>query len=93
MFSGTDSTPAAHGKDVFMAKLPLEVQGLTGNSGNGAVDKGWGSGASSCGGCWEELEPGMLVAWRSNRDTGMAHWDPSWQLSRSLPNSRETDVP
>lgn len=90
------STPAAHSKDVFAVKLPLEVQGLPGNSGSGAVDKGLGVSGLPVRGLLRGVgggEPGTLVAWSSSGDTGMAHWDPSWQLSRSLPNRRGTDVP
>lgn len=78
-----------------MAKLPLGVQGLPGNSRSGAAGKGLGVGGLPVRGLLGGAggrEPGMLVAWKSSSDTGMAHWDPSWQLSRSLPDRRETDV-
>lgn len=60
MFSGTDSTPAAHGKDIFMAKLPLEVQGLPGNRGSEAVDMGLGVGGLPM---QEELVAGSQACW------------------------------
>lgn len=58
MLLGMDSTPAAHGKGVFMANQT----------------RGRGLGAFLCGGCWEELVAGSQAPWWHGGAAGTEAW-------------------